>query len=91
VELLLQLLGHGKLSGLCLDLQSGLLGRHGLAHIGLDGGRFRRNLLGAGELPPDNMHGVSWINQRLPFITGSDPLFRARAPLSLTVFFGGLI
>jgi len=49
-ELLLQLLGHGKLWGLRLDLNSGLLGRHGLAHVGLDGGRFRRNLLGAGEL-----------------------------------------
>src|SRR5439155_7092086 len=47
-EFLLQLLGHGKLSTLRLNLHSGLLGRHGLAHVGLDGGRLRRDLLGAG-------------------------------------------
>src|SRR5579862_7933130 len=36
-ELLLQLLRYGKLSGLRLDLQTGLCGRYGLAHVGLDG------------------------------------------------------
>src|SRR6266446_7733116 len=49
-ELLLQLLGHRKLWGLRLDLHSSLPDRHGLAHVGLDGGRLRRNLLCAGEL-----------------------------------------
>src|SRR5262249_28839053 len=64
-ELLLQLLGHGKLWGLRLDLHSGLLGRHGLAYVGLDGGRLRRNLLGAGELHHPRCLDLPELHQQL--------------------------
>src|SRR5690349_874697 len=67
-ELLLQLLGHGNFWGLRLDLHSGLLGRHGLAHVGLDGGRLRRNLLGAGEFHHPRCLNLSELDQQLLWV-----------------------
>src|SRR5262245_19034452 len=64
-ELLLQFLGYGKLWGLRLNLHSGLLGRHGLAHVRLDGGRLRRNLLGAGELHHPRCLNLPELHQQL--------------------------